>query len=219
MIDHPTRASEPSEAIAELARIQLAGERRLQRLEKLFRWNLALLLSTLLLAAFALAQFLSVAPAQHAWPHVAPQLMPDPRAPSEPLPDPLVVAPAVSESPPPAVVEFNAHIEALRARIAKADPEQANPFQTIAVVLQDLREVLHETQQALAVMPEMMQAMQDMRGDIGHIATTMDSMDAKMAGVPAMAEEMRRLNINIDIMTTSIDSTMGRMGRMMPYMW
>jgi hypothetical protein len=51
------------------------------------------------------------------------------------------------------------------------------------------------------------------------IATVMGSMDDKMSGVPLMAEEMRRLNLSIDIMTTSIDSTMGRMGRIMPYYW
>ncbi|MBS0002050.1 MAG: hypothetical protein KFF45_03125, partial [Thioalkalivibrio sp.] len=60
----PIRPSETSAAIAELARIQLAGERRLQRLERLFRWNMVLLLSTLLLAAFALTQFFGAASAQ-----------------------------------------------------------------------------------------------------------------------------------------------------------
>ena len=208
MTENPIRSSDPSAAIAELAHIQLAGERRLQRLERLFRWNLALLLSTLLLAAFALSQFLGAASAQPGWPHVAPP----------PIPDPEVVEPVKAEPASPAE-EFLTRIEALRTGIAGADAAQMNPFHAITVVLHDLREVLQESQRALNVLPEMVEEMREMRGDIGHIAATMDSMDAKMTGVPLMAEEMRRLNINIDIMTTSIDSTMGRMGRMMPYVW
>lgn len=209
MNDHPTRFSDPSAAITELARIQIAGERRLQRLEKLFRWNVALLLSTLVLAAFALSQFLGGASAQPGWPHVAPQ----------PLPEPRMAEPPVPADPASPAEEFLTRLEALRTGIAGADAAQMNPFHAITVVLHDLREVLKEGQQALAVLPEMVDEMREMRGDIGQIAATMESMDAKMTGVPMMAEEMRRLNINIDIMTTSIDSTMGRMGRMMPYVW
>jgi len=184
----------------------VAGEFRLQRLEKLFGWNLALLLSTLLLAAFALSQFLGSASAQPGWPHVAPP----------PIPEPRVVEP---EPPLPPAEEFRSRVEALRAELAATDAAQMNPFHAITVVLYDLREVLQENQRALSVLPEMVEEMREMRGDIGHIAATMDSMDTKLTGVPLMAEEMRRLNINIDIMTTSIDSTMGRMGRMMPYVW
>jgi hypothetical protein len=208
MTQTPIPSSDAPAVIAELARIQLAGERRLQRLERLFRWNLALLLSTLLLAAFALSQFLGAASAQPGWPHVAPT----------PIPEPRVVDPPEVE-PTSRAEEFRRRIEALRADISGADAAQMNPFHAITVVLHDLRDVLHETQKTLAVMPDMLAAMQEMRGDIGHIAATMGSMDGKMTGVPMMAEEMRRLNINIDIMTTSIDSTMGRMGRMMPYVW
>lgn len=208
MNDHPARLSDPSAAIAELARIQIAGERRLQRLEKLFRWNVVLLLSTLALASLALSQFPGAASAQPGWPHVAPQTIPEPE-----LAQPVPTEPA---SP---AEEFVTRIEALRTGIAEGDASQMNPFHAITVVLHDLRAVLKESQQALAVLPEMVQEMRDMRGDIGHIAATMDSMDTKMSGVPMMAEEMRRLNVNIDIMTTSIDSTMGRMGRMMPYVW
>ena len=209
MNDHPTRSSDPSAAIAELARIQVAGERRLQRLEKLFRWNLALLLATLVLASFALSQFLGPASAQPGWPHIAPP----------PIPEPRVMEPPPPEPPLPPAEEFRSRVEALRAELAATDAAQMNPFHAITVVLHDLREVLKESQQALAVLPEMVDEMREMRGDIGQIAATMDSMDTKMTGVPLMAEEMRRLNINIDIMTTSIDSTMGRMGRMMPYVW
>ncbi len=204
----PIRPSETSAAIAELARIQLAGERRLQRLERLFRWNLALLLSTLLLASLALTQFFGAASAQSGWPHAAP----------EPIPEPQVTEPLEADPAPP-VPDFRTRIEELRTGVAGADPEQINPFHAITVVLYDLHAVLRESNEALAVLPEMVEEVRQMRGDVGQIAATMDSMDGKMDGVPVMAEEMHRLNVNIDIMTTSIDSTMGRMGRMMPYFW
>jgi hypothetical protein len=208
MTQTPIPSGDASAVITELARIQLAGERRLQRLERLFRWNLALLLSTLILAVFALSQFLGAASAQPGWPHVAPPPIPEPRA----------LEPPQAE-PPSTAEEFRTRIEALRADIAGADAAQMNPFHAVTVVLHDLRDVLQESQRALAVLPEMVEEMREMRGDVGRMAATMDSMDGKMAGVPMMAEEMRRLNVNIDIMTTSIDSTMGRMGRMMPYVW
>ena len=200
--------SDTSAAIADLARIALSGERRLQRLERLFRWTAALFLLTLTLALYALSQAFGAggAQAQAGWPHAAP----------DPIPEEAEVADTIGK---PWAGDFRARIEELRGRVAEAEVEAMDPGHALAVILHDMKDVLHETRQMLAVMPQMAEDMRDMRGDMERIAGTMDSMDDKMTGVPVMAEEMRRLNINIDIMTTSIDSTMGRMGRMMPYMW
>ena len=200
--------SDTSAAIADLARIAVSGERRLQRLERLLRWTAALFLLTLALALYALSQAFGAAgaQAQAGWPHAAPG----------PIPEELETAEVVAEGPQG---DFRARIEELRRRVAEAEAETLDPGHALAVILHDMKDVLHETRQMLAVMPQMAEDMRDMRGDMVRIADTMDSMDDKMTGVPVMAEEMRRLNINIDIMTTSIDSTMGRMGRMMPYMW
>ena len=200
--------SDPSAAIADLARIALSGERRLQRLERLFRWTIALFLLTLALALYALSQGFGAAGAQAeaGWPHAAP----------DPIPEELETADFVAQGPQG---DFRARIEELRGRVAEAEAEALDPGHALAVILHDMKDVLHETRQMLAVMPQMAEDMHEMRGNMERIAGTMDSMDDKMTGVPVMAEEMRRLNINIDIMTTSIDSTMGRMGRMMPYMW
>ena len=199
--------SDPSAAIADLARIALSGERRLQRLERLLRWTAALFLLTLILALYALSQAFGAAgaQAQAGWPHAAP--------------DPLPEEAAAETAEKPWAGDFRARIEALRGRVAEAEVEALDSGHALAVILHDMKDVLHETRQMLAVMPQMAEDMRDMRGDMERIAGTMESMDDKMSGVPVMAEEMRRLNINIDIMTTSIDSTMGRMGRMMPYMW
>lgn len=209
----PIRSNDPSEAIADLARIAVAGERRLQRLERLFRWTVALFLLTLALGLYALSHTFGVTEAtaqQLGWPHAAPMQVP-------PVAEP---APAEPDARPGHHVQaFRDRIERLRSDVARAEDGALNAGHALAVILHDTRDVLHEVREMLAVMPAMGEDMRAMRGDMGRIAATMDSMDGKMAGVPVMAEEMRRLNVNIDIMTTSIDSTMGRMGRMMPYMW
>jgi len=208
-----TRADprDPYPAIEELARIALSGERRLQRLERLFRWTAALFVLTLALALYALAQGFGGAPARAqaplGWPHVAPEVVPEePESEADPL-------------QPHRAADFHSRIEALRSRVTEAADEEMNPFHALAVILHDIRGVLHETRTMLAVMPQMGEDLGEMRGDMQRMAGTMASMDQKMTGIPLMAEEMRQLNTNIDIMTTSIDSTMGRMGRMMPYFW
>jgi hypothetical protein len=209
---HPNGAQydDSRTAIEDLARIAASGERRLQRLERMFRWTAALFLLTLMLALYVLTQALSAggagAEVARSWPHVAPEVT------AEDLqirPEPEVVGPRA---------EFHQRIENLRARLADAE-EEPSPFEVIAVTLHDIRGVLHDTRAALAAMPQMGEDMSHMRGDMDRIANVMGSMDDKMSGVPLMAEEMRRLNLSIDIMTTSIDSTMGRMGRIMPYYW
>ncbi len=207
-----TRLNDTPEAVADLVRVALAGERRLQRLERMFRWTVALFLLTLALSLYALSQAFGAtdARAQSGWPHAAP------------IPVPQVVAPARRETatePEHLAQAFRDRVRRLKAEIAGLEDGELNVGHALAVILHDTRDVLHEVREMLAVMPAMGEDMHSMRGDMGRIAATMDSMDGKMTGVPVMAEEMRRLNVNIDIMTTSIDSTMGRMGRMMPYMW
>jgi hypothetical protein len=208
-----TRADlrDPYSALEELARIALSGERRLQRLERLFRWTAALFVLTLALALYALAQGFGAAPAQAearlGWPHVAPEVLPEQLEPD--------AGRKVHEPP----ADFHSRIEALRSRVTEAGDDEMNPFHALAVILNDIRGELRETRTMLAVMPQMGEDLGHVRGDLQRIAGTMESMEQKMAGIPLMAEDMRRLSTSIDIMTTSIDSTMGRMGRMMPYFW
>jgi hypothetical protein len=44
----------------------------------------------------------------------------------------------------------------------------------------------------------------------------LEKISIALAAVPAMVEQMHHMNINIGIMARDMDSTMGRMGRMMP---
>lgn len=198
-------------AIEQLARIAAASERRVERLERLFHWTLALFALALALTVYALSQVFTAQPAQaqRGWPHEAPVM------PSE------APAPALDAARPSGAVEaaFAARIEELRARLAQEPHDASDPGHVLAVVFHDIHGVLRDMRATFAVMPQMGDDMNHMRGDMSRIAATMGSMDQKMAGVPVMADEMRRLNVSMEIMTTSIDSTMGRMGRMMPYFW
>ena len=46
----------------------------------------------------------------------------------------------------------------------------------------------------------------------------MQAMNARMAAVPAMVVEMQAINAKLAVMTGAMDSTMGRAGRMFPWM-
>jgi hypothetical protein len=70
--------------------------------------------------------------------------------------------------------------------------------------------VLHDMKVALESMPSMARDMERMRLD-------MSQMNAKMNAVPVMAVEMAKMNATMRVMGAGVDSTMGRMGRMMPW--
>lgn len=94
---------------------------------------------------------------------------------------------------------------ALMARVKKdlASAERADPAHMVAVILHDVKD-------ALEAVPHMAEDMQSMAHD-------MRQMNAKMSAVPAMAGEMQQMNLKMGVMTYGVDSTMGRMGRWMPW--
>lgn len=51
------------------------------------------------------------------------------------------------------------------------------------------------------------------------ISQELRNLNIALSSVPIMAEEMRRMNVSIGVMSYGMDSTMGRMGRMMPGGW
>ena len=62
-----------------------------------------------------------------------------------------------------------------------------------------------------------LQSMDEALAAMPHIKTYMKQMDQKISAVPAMAAHMDLMNRNIASMTTSMGSTMGRMGKWMPW--
>jgi hypothetical protein len=145
---HPSGAQydDPRTVIEDLARIAASGERRLQRLERMFRWTAALFLLTLMLVLYALTQALAAggagAEAPRGWPHAAPEVTADDL---QVRPEPEAIGPRA---------EFHQRVEHLRARLAEAE-EEPSALEVIAVILHDMKDVLHETRQMLAVMPQM----------------------------------------------------------------
>ncbi|MDZ7752365.1 MAG: hypothetical protein U5S82_11990 [Gammaproteobacteria bacterium] len=98
---------------------------------------------------------------------------------------------------------FEGRMKALKGRLAGLEADAMEPGHAIAVILHDLKETLE-------VMPRI-------GADMDRIASIMDQMNVKMNGVPVMAGEMQQMNHKMGIMTYGVDSTMGRMGRMMPW--
>lgn len=86
-------------------------------------------------------------------------------------------------------------IEREREKMARSN--ELDPAHAIAIFLYDVKE-------AMAVMPD--------------IASDMKEMNAKMGAVPVMAAEMQQMKVQMGIMSRSVNSTMGRMGSMFPWM-
>jgi hypothetical protein len=70
----------------------------------------------------------------------------------------------------------------------------------------------------LGEMQETLKAMPAMRDDMDAMRIAMEQMNMKMSAMPVMAGEMQAMSARIGVMTYGIDSTMGRTGRMVPFM-
>lgn len=93
--------------------------------------------------------------------------------------------------------DFEAKMLGLKQRLGAVKEDAGDTGKLVAVIL-------HDMQKALQAMPAMAQDMHE--------------MNAKMSAVPAMAVEMQAMNARMGIMAYGVDSTMGRMGRMVPWM-
>lgn len=91
---------------------------------------------------------------------------------------------------------FEARMLGMKKRLAEAKAESVDTAHMVAVILHDMKK-------ALEAMPAM--------------AEDMHQMNAKMSAVPAMAAEMHDMNMKMGIMAHGVDTTMGRMGRMVPW--
>ncbi len=97
---------------------------------------------------------------------------------------------------------FDAAIERLRSE-AGQEAAKLDPAHAVAVMLKDMRDLL--------------MAMPEMARDMNVMTQAMQEMNAKMTAMPAMAADMHQMNLTMGIMSRSVDSTMGRMGRMLPW--
>lgn len=96
---------------------------------------------------------------------------------------------------------FDQNVERLRADLAAA--KQVGGLKSLVVLMNDIKKAL--------------QAMPPMAANMETMAKDMHQMNGKMSAVPAMAAQMQQMNANVAVMTYGVNSTMGRMGRMMPW--
>ena len=97
--------------------------------------------------------------------------------------------------------EFRTLMGRVKQDLAAA--ERADPAHMVAVILHDMK--------------NMLEAVPRMADDVERMANDMQQMNGKMSAVPAMAGEMQQMNLKMGVMTYGVDSTMGRMGRWMPW--
>ena len=91
------------------------------------------------------------------------------------------------------------------------DSPAFEPARAVAVILHDMKEMLE-------AVPRMAEDTRRMSTDMHQMMTDMHQMNQKISAVPVMAAEMQSMNVKIGIMAHGVDSTMGRAGRMMPWM-
>ena len=98
---------------------------------------------------------------------------------------------------------FDALIEGVRRDLNRAEETTLDPARMIAVTLHDMKRLF--------------ESMPRMANDMHRMTSDMHEMNQKMSAVPAMATEMNVMNRQMGVMAQGVDSTMGRMGRMMPW--
>lgn len=98
--------------------------------------------------------------------------------------------------------KFDHMIANVRADLNKA--EKFDPLHSVAILLKDMR--------------DMLEAVPRMADNMDTMNTAMTEMNHKMGAMPAMAVDMHQMNGKMGVMSYGVDSTMGRMGRMMPWM-
>ena len=97
--------------------------------------------------------------------------------------------------------DFRALMGRVKQDLAAA--ERVDPAHMVAVILHDMK--------------NMLEAVPRMADDVNRMANDMQQMNGKMNAVPAMAGEMQQMNVKMGVMAHGVDTTMGRMGRWMPW--
>lgn len=98
--------------------------------------------------------------------------------------------------------KFHHMMEQMRANMNKVG--KIEPLHSVAIILKDMKEMLE-------AVPRMADRMDTMN-------VAILQMNEKMSAMPTMAVDMHHMNGKMGIMSHGVDSTMGRMGRMMPWM-
>ena len=126
---------------------------------------------------------------------------------------PPVTTPAASMSPEDRATQR-------RELMAMLPEEQRQELEKFAQQAEWLDQYMHtwEPDQAGALVALMLFRMTKTMDTLPEMERNMRIMSGQMAALPAIVGELNQINAKMSVITTNLDSTMGRAGRMMPWM-
>lgn len=124
-----------------------------------------------------------------------------------------VTTPAASMSPEDRATQR-------RELMAMLPEEQRQELEKFAQQAEWLDQYMHtwEPDQAGALVALMLFRMTKTMDTLPEMERNMRIMSGQMAALPAIVGELNQINAKMSVITTNLDSTMGRAGRMMPWM-
>ncbi len=124
-----------------------------------------------------------------------------------------VTTPAASMSPEDRATQR-------RELMAMLPEEQRQELEKFAQQAEWLDQYMHtwEPDQAGALVALMLFRMTKTMDTLPEMERNMRMMGGQMAALPAIVGELNQINAKMSVITTNLDSTMGRAGRMMPWM-
>ncbi|NEX15974.1 MAG: hypothetical protein C1943_04880 [Halochromatium sp.] len=140
-----------------------------------------------------------------------------------------IAPPRVAQIDPEAALERRAQLlaslePAERARLEQFEAQTAlvreyvqvspefNAGATVALVLSSMS-------RSVEVMPALYRVVAAMADDMRAMNARLAEMDRKMDALPVLATQVQGMRVEMAIMAASVDSTMGRAGRMLPWNW
>lgn len=140
-----------------------------------------------------------------------------------------IAPPRVAQIDPEAALERRAQLlaslePAERARLEQFEAQTAlvreyvqvspefNAGATVALVLSSMS-------RSVEVMPALYRVVAEMADDMRAMNARLAEMDRKMDALPVLATQVQGMRGEMAIMAASVDSTMGRAGRMLPWNW
>jgi len=140
-----------------------------------------------------------------------------------------IAPPRVAQIDPEAALERRAQLlaslePAERARLEQFEAQTAlvreyvqvspefNAGATVALVLSSMS-------RSVEVMPALYRVVAAMADDMRAMNSRLAEMDHKMDALPVLATQVQGMRGEMAIMAASVDSTMGRAGRMLPWNW
>jgi len=131
-----------------------------------------------------------------------------------------IAEPQAPNSPTSASMSAEDRAAQRRELIAMLPEEQRQELEKFTQQAEWLDQYMHtwEPDQAGAMVALMLFRMTKTMDTLPEMERNMRIMSGQMAALPAIVGELNQINAKMSVITTNLDSTMGRAGRMMPWM-